>query len=558
MVEKKDMPLLTDTLDLLNTACEASLELLRCFSVGEPETAQTLFRDLQSAIDSISSVCEPLLPQLEHSFVTEMLENIKDTFDDIERSLNENNSKRVLDKTEYQLFPFLRQLKESLYFWGSIYPDRAKIECYYRDEFAEHYKNFYIQDNTKARYLVSVLVLAYNHLEQTKECVQSVLENTDFEKLNAELVLIDHGSTDGTLEYFQSISFAKVIHLKKNCYTIGMVIGEKVCEGKYCAMVWNDTIVTSGWLDNLIKCVESDPKIISASAALPRISNLQALNVPDLPKEQFLEFARQNNNSNPLKWFDRSRICPQITIYNIENTNRIGLFDPLFYTLAYTDDDFSVRARRAGFRQILCEDVFCFHYGSLSSTEIIVGEQQVLVEGRKLFYLRYNFDPWGNGFCYDYVAVKLLLSEQNPCEDCNFLGIDCGMGDTSLQVRNELRQSGKKCKLFQINSQPDFAADVQSLSDEFTMCSAGVLHDIIRKKFNNIVFQYAFLSRPIEIYEKNREIICEVSHRLCKSGVFVCICGKPYRSAVESSLKKYFSAINALVSGTNYYYRCVK
>ena len=53
---------------------------------------------------------------------------------------------------------------------------------------------------------VSILLLAYNRLDKTKRCIESILKNTS--EVNYELILLDNGSTDGTQAYFKSIPYA--------------------------------------------------------------------------------------------------------------------------------------------------------------------------------------------------------------------------------------------------------------------------------------------------------------------------------------------------------------
>lgn len=67
--------------------------------------------------------------------------------------------------------------------------------------------------------------------------------------MDYELILVNNGSNDGTKEYFESISGAKVINLKYNLHLVkGFNIGLMAAEGKYCAAVCNDFIFTPNWL----------------------------------------------------------------------------------------------------------------------------------------------------------------------------------------------------------------------------------------------------------------------------------------------------------------------
>ena len=269
MIDTKNHDIAVHILELMDTACEASLELLALYTGGELKSAQTLLIGLQNVVQAVASAQESLLPQLEHACTREMLENIEQTLMDIE-------------------FPFLRQLKESFYFWGMIYPDQKAMDRYYQEEFAAHYRNFYVSENDVPTFQLSVVVAAYNHLETTKRCISQLLKETDFKALDAELILIDHGSADGTLEYFENLGIGKVIHFKHNARMSVFTILSQLCQGKYFAFVSNDILVTRNWAQILLDCLSSDEKIIAAVPATPHIANLQMLHVPTDDPDQFI------------------------------------------------------------------------------------------------------------------------------------------------------------------------------------------------------------------------------------------------------------------------------
>lgn len=515
-------------LELLDAAMEGNLEILARYIEGDMGVVTILLEDLVAVSSVLCTTYEPIAEVFEHAYIAEMLENVQDTLISIEQAIEKDRSDKVLMLMEFQLFPFLRQLREAFYFYGLIYPEKQKMDAYYANEFVERYQNPYVTDDKPVKYHVSVLVLAYNHLEKTKQCVQSIIETTDFVKLNAELVLIDHGSTDSTLEYFEQIGVNKVIHFKKNIRSGAMCIGEMICEGKYCAMVWNDTVLTNGWLEILLQCIESDDKIISASASVPNIANLQAVHVPNLGLRQFNDYANSHNRSDSKKWNDRSRICPQVTVYNVRNLNQTGFFDVLFYTMDYIDDDFSVRARRHGYRQILCEDVFCYHYGSRTSKAMHEGANNSLVIGREIFIQKHGFDPWGNGFCYDLTAIKLLTKGVKQSSSIAALCIDCGMGDSALQFRNEMRQKGIRCSLYQITDQVMFAPDLRPMSDNFVLAEVGGCTQALADSFPDILFDVVFLSLSLEKYSDYKVLLSLLRDRMQIGGCLVFSCKNPF------------------------------
>lgn len=533
MVSARNREVLQQILELTDTACQASLELMELYANGELEPALTLLANLRQVIQAVSAAQEPLAPELEHAYTSEMLINIADTLDDIAHSIQCDASERAAMKMEFQLFPFLRQLREGFYFWGTIYPDKAAMEWYYREEFGEHYRNFYVQDEAPIPIRLSIVVTGYNHLETTKKCVGQLLKETDFEKLQAELILIDHGSTDGTLEYFESLGVGKVIHFKRNVRMYMFSILAQLCQGKYFCFVSNDILVTKNWADILLQCLESDSKIIAAVPATPNIANLQMLNAPTNDPDEFIAWANGHNRSDPSQWSDRARLMPPVGMYRTCAVNKIGFADPYFYSMEFWDDDFSLRARRAGYRQIVCGDVACYHFGSVTGADS-QAKEGTLVYGRELFQKKHNVDAWGTGFCYDYHGIQLMCQVLPPQADAVLLALDCGMGDTPLQIRNALRQRHQGCQIYQLTSQEKYLPDLKPFSQNALF--APQLTTGVGQAFEGVQFSCAYLGRDIGTYEDYDQLLENISNRLAKGGAMVFSCANPFYAVTLHAL----------------------
>lgn len=534
MVEEKLHGVLTQILELLDTAGQANLELLDSFHCGKTGEAVQLLHDLRAVIHSVAST--GVAAQLEHSGMEEMLENAEDTLDDIERAIQAGNFERAAMKMEFQLFPFLRQLKEGFYFWGAVYPDQDKLHAYYRSAFAEHIQNFYIQPNQPSPFQLSIVVPAYNHLDTTKRCIEQLLKETDFEKLHAELILIDHGSTDGTLEYFEGLGIGKVIRFKRNARMNMFITMFQVCQGEYLAYVSNDVLVTRNWAEILLKSFAADSNIIAAVPATPNVANLQMLDSPTNDSNGFIAWANEQNRSDPSRWDDRVRLMPPVGMYRTSAVNKIGFADPYFYTMEFWDDDFSLRARRAGYRQVICHDVACYHYGSVTGKEA-QKKDNTLTHGRELFLRKNGIDAWGNGFCYDYQAVHLFKQLFGDKKDFKILGLDCGVGDTPLQIKNELRHLHRGCELYQLSSQRKYLADIEPHSKQAYFVSE--LAEGLDTVLGAELFDMAYLGREIGAYENLRELLEGISRKLTSGGWFVCSCDNPYHALTLHALLQF-------------------
>lgn len=519
--------IIVPVLELLDSAMEGSVELLQSLYEENMTAVHTLLDDLGQVIFAVERAQQPVVGQLEHAYTAEMLGNLVDTLESVAEELNKSNLEQAAELVEFQLLPFFRLLKESFYFWGYVSKEPSRIKPYYAQEFAVNRQNLYVASGDDMPYQVTVVVVAYNHLDLTQRCVESVLQNTDFQRLNAELILVDHGSTDGTLDYFNSIPFARVIHLKHNMRAAMFPMIPQICRSKYYVHVANDTVVTKDWLDILLACIKSDPKIAMACPATCNLSNLQAVHVPVNTCKELVELAKTHNHANPMMWFERARVLPAIGIFSIPIINQIGFWDPAFYTFDFCDDDFSLRARRAGFRQILCEDVFCYHrgHGTVAAEQ---AAEQTLVRGREIFREMHGVDPWGTGFCYNYNIVKFLTTSILPGQEANILAINCGFGDTPLQLQNELSHIGKQSAIYQITTSPEYLDDIKFHSQDAIYVDEPYLVQQVECNFPNIEFSYVCMDEEISKVRFAVELIRALSHRMRPGGHLVFRIANPF------------------------------
>ena len=520
--------LLRPILEAADAALEASRELLELLRSGEGTGALEEISALRGVVEELEERRRPLSPLLEHAYAGEQLDNLRDTLETMTRALERGDSAEAGHLAEYQLVPFWRLLREAFYFWGWVCPDSERRRQYYAREFVQNYKNPYFSASEPSKYRVSVAVPAYNNLEKTKLCVESILQHTDFDKWNGELILIDHGSTDGTLAYFHSIPRAKVIHMKNNVRMYMFTLLAMVCEGDVLVFANNDAMVTHGWLDKLLAALDASDDVALACPMTPNTSNLQA--PPPRNGEtlaEFLDRAGRESPSDPSLWDERVRLLPAVGAYRMSALERVGLADPYFYTMEFWDDDSSLRLRREGFRQILCRDTICYHFGSSTGGEAQRRESTLEV-GRSLFKDKHDIDPWGTGFCYDHTAILLLQQHISLMpEDCAILGIDCGMGDTLLQIRNEFRHLHRNCSLFHVTDQEEYEADLKAFVDGYSLVDSwrtGVLDSTLEEKRFHVIY----VGRRMEDYPNIEDLLASLRSHMYPGGYLIFWCENPF------------------------------
>jgi len=108
----------------------------------------------------------------------------------------------------------------------------------------------------------SIIVLNYNGKELLKDCFSS-LRRINYPKERYEVIMVDNGSEDNSIEYVKkNFPWVKILALDKNYgFAEGNNKGINVAKGEYIVFLNNDTKVDKNWLIELVKVASSDEKI---------------------------------------------------------------------------------------------------------------------------------------------------------------------------------------------------------------------------------------------------------------------------------------------------------
>lgn len=210
--------------------------------------------------------------------------------------------------------------------------------------------------------MYSIVIPAFNQLECCKQCVQSILmgAHTPY-----KLILVDNGSTDGVGAYFDSVPGATVIHTGENLgFAAGTNRGLAHAEG-HVVLLNSDTIVPDGGLDRLVAALDRDPRIgllgpRTNCASGPQV--IDGLSFATTAEIDTYAGARAAELAGQLR--DVARLVGFCLVIRDTVFHELGMLDESFGIGNYEDDDYCLRALRAGYRLCIAEDCFIFHYGS--------------------------------------------------------------------------------------------------------------------------------------------------------------------------------------------------
>ncbi len=215
---------------------------------------------------------------------------------------------------------------------------------------------------------VTTVIPNWNGKHFLNDCLNSLISQKGIEH---KIVVIDNGSSDGSVEFIQS-NFPSVF-LIENKENLGTVIAEN--QGIRLALSWgsdfifilnNDTIVKEGTIKTLVD--ELEKRGPDYGIAGPKIIN------PD-GTHQF--------SGAYFKFYGTDKISPEVDevtecdlIYSTAELIRkelyenIGLLDEAFEIAYAEDDDFCIRARFAGYRTIYVPQAQVMHFGTMTSSRI--------------------------------------------------------------------------------------------------------------------------------------------------------------------------------------------
>ena len=240
--------------------------------------------------------------------------------------------------------------------------------------------------------IVSIIIPVYNALSMTKACVESLhrfTEGHDF-----EVIVIDNASEDGTFQWLneksKQLAKLKVVRMEKNIgFGPAVNIGLQSAEGKYLVILNNDTLVSPGWLTNLISVLKNDLSVGIVSPVTnyvgegpqidPQAQNLQ----PTL--ESVAEYAQTINERSEV-YYEPNRLVFFCVLLRRELVDLIGYLDEGYQMGNFEDDDYCMRARTAGYRLAIARNAFVYHHGTVTFKLNQISHDQWMETNRNRFY----------------------------------------------------------------------------------------------------------------------------------------------------------------------------
>ena len=243
--------------------------------------------------------------------------------------------------------------------------------------------------------LIDIVIPIYNGLSYTENCINRVLKNTN---IPYNLYLINDCSTDKEVKYYldslREIEYPLnlknliIIHNENNLGFIKSVNKAMSISNNNIILLNSDTKVPIDWARRLIMPMNLDNKIASVT---PFSNSGSQCSFPvfnqdnELPKDYTVDeldaIFQQQNFNQPIVIPTGVGFCLAL---NREVIKQIGLFDDETFGQGYFEEnDWCMRAIKAGYKNVLVPNLFVYHKSGASFNQLPNNKQHRILENSR-------------------------------------------------------------------------------------------------------------------------------------------------------------------------------
>ena len=260
--------------------------------------------------------------------------------------------------------------------------------------------------------MISLIIPSYNNLRHLKNAYESVRKYYE----DVELVLIDDGSEDGTIEWLESLNDDNLIFWReeeRKGHTILYDKGIGCASREIIGILHADMYIGPSYIENLLKHLERG-KVVCATRVEPplhpagkeKIIQDFGLDFDSLDMDKFYEFCLQEQKSSSNQT-SRGMFAPWV-LYK-EDFQAIGGHDEGFAPFPYEDSDIFQRWILAGYELVQSRDSLVYHLtcrGHRWNKEVGKNDDEfkTFEENARKYYLK----KWGSWIKNDELGHPIL------------------------------------------------------------------------------------------------------------------------------------------------------
>jgi glycosyltransferase involved in cell wall biosynthesis len=219
---------------------------------------------------------------------------------------------------------------------------------------------------------VTVVVPVYNAADTIVECINSLL-NLDYPKDRVELIFVDDGSRDNTVELIQRFKGVKLLKQEHRGPAAARNLGFRDSRGEVIAFTDSDCIAPKDWLKRIVKEVEG-VDVVGGS--------LKPVSAGTLA-ERFEQHRRDRLYGRERRYVDALPSCN--LAFKRSVLKEVGGFDEDFKKASAEDYDLCRRVVERGHRILYEPSIYVVHRHVTNSEEIL---RKAFIHGGEIMLYR--------------------------------------------------------------------------------------------------------------------------------------------------------------------------
>ncbi|RIV17633.1 glycosyltransferase family 2 protein [Alicyclobacillaceae bacterium I2511] len=203
--------------------------------------------------------------------------------------------------------------------------------------------------------LIDIVVVNFNTLSLLKECLYSIRAYTPQPH---QIVVVDNGSTDGSSQLLQELHWPNlklIANAENRGYAKACNQGIQSGEAEYVLLLNSDVQMQPGWLDPLLVCLQTDPKIAVVGPKL--VDRRGRLTGAGIVGSYANHWPRALLEVDVPGKYDEVEDCISVcgAAYLMRRSVLpvLGLLDENYF-FYFEETDYSFRVHQAGYRVVFC------------------------------------------------------------------------------------------------------------------------------------------------------------------------------------------------------------
>jgi len=305
--------------------------------------------------------------------------------------------------------------------------------------------------------ILSIIIVSYNTENLLKDCLKSIFKNDkrldftgkdinpkDEEKIPAEIIVVDNGSTDGSRKYLKKLQNenCKIIFNRKNLgFGQANNQGMKMARGEYILLLNSDTIIPEAAISQTLIWLSSRPEYDLVGCKLLNKDKSLQLSAGRFPflRKVFLTLFFDHFNQDKAVMYSPNKISEvdwvmgAFMLLRKEVFRKTSGFDPEIF-MYMEEVEWCYRQKKAGFRTGFYPNAKIIHIGRGSSKDNDKGKPIISIYRGLVYFYKKHRPGW------ELFILKLMLKIK--ALSAMFLGIIL----KNEYLKNTYRQALAKSK----------------------------------------------------------------------------------------------------------------